>query len=84
MDDVVHDDEPAGGGRILAVAVPGVQQHCHVVIPRQQSVNNHVQQHWHVVIPRQQSINNHIQQHCLVVIPKQQSINQSYSCTVNK
>ena len=33
MDNVVHDDEPAGSRGVLRVREPGVQQHSHVVVP---------------------------------------------------
>lgn len=31
--DVVHDDEPPGGGNVLRVRVPRVHQDGHVVVP---------------------------------------------------
>ena len=29
----VHDDEPPGGGRVLAEGVPAVDEHSYVVVP---------------------------------------------------
>ena len=33
VDDEVHDDEPPGGGGVLAEGVPAVDQDGHVVVP---------------------------------------------------
>ena len=36
MDDEVHDDEPPGGGGVLAEGVPAVDEDRYVVIPVQE------------------------------------------------
>jgi hypothetical protein len=47
VDQVVHDDEPPGGGRVLGERVEGVQQHGQVVIPENEdTLGTYVRQRW--------------------------------------